>query len=337
MAIELDNANQEETSCICGATDITNHRILARDEISSEIFQYVTCNACGTERLSPRPVVSTIGRYYPTDYYAHTTPESTRGARSSPLERFLYFIFFAPKNERPFWVRKLHWLFYLLFFPIRYRTRLCFYPTKLRRVFEFGAARGDDLYTFRDIGWDVSGCEPSKKACEIARSRGIPLHCSTAEDVNLKNDYYSCVLINNVFEHLHNPLLILEKSHSALVDNGVLLLILPNHDSLAAKLFGAAWPGYDAPRHLWGFSPTSLTRALKATGFKIETIQHQAPTTWCWHAALAGQRLPTPVSRLRQIASSRFAYLMLPVGIVFSLLKKGDFIRVVARKNSAAT
>ena len=335
MAIELDNVNQEEALCICGATDTTSDRILARDEISSEIFQYVKCRVCGAERLSPRPVVSSISQYYPSDYYAHTAPESVRGARSSPLELLLYFVFFAPKNERSFWIRRLHWLLYLLFFPIRYRTRLCFYPTKTRRVFEFGAARGDDLYTFRDIGWDVSGCEPSKNACEIAHSRGIPLQCLTAEEANLNKDHYSCILINNVFEHLHNPSLVLDKCHSALVDNGVLLLILPNHDSLAAKLFGAAWPGYDAPRHLWGFSPASLTRVLEATGFKIETIQHQAPTTWCWHAALAGQRLPTSVSRLRQIASSSLAYLMLPVGIVFSLLKKGDFIRVVARKHSA--
>lgn len=325
----------EHVPCICGCSALSRERIAARDPISSEVFEYVTCGECGTERLSPRPVRSAIGRYYPSSYYAHVlSAPSTRTGQSS-LKRLLYYVFFAPADERPTGLNRFRWVLSAVFFPIRYRTQLCFKPPALRRIFEFGAACGDDLVAFREMGWEVQGCEPSRGACEIAQSRGLSVHCATAEDANVQDSRYSCILMNNVFEHVHDPGLVLAKCHKALIDDGVLVLIVPNHRSISARVFGACWPGYDAPRHLWGFAADSMRRILTNAGFAIETIIQQSPTAWCWEAVLDGRGSPVPAVGLRRFLARRVSFLMLPVGVAFSLLGRGDFMRVVARKRRA--
>lgn len=323
---------REEPSCVCGSSKLAQKVVVARDPVTAEVFTYVKCGHCGTERISPRPGSADIGRYYPSTYYAHSVSGSLAVPPAPLLKRILYFLFFAPANERPAAFAALRLLLYPVLFPIRHRTPVCFTPPAIRRVFEFGAARGDDLCFFRHMGWEVAGCEPSSAACEVARSRGILLECAAAEEAKVQESRYSCILLNNVFEHVHDPAQVLAKCHAGLVDDGVLILIVPNHASVSAALFGAAWPGYDAPRHLWGFTTGSMRQILRESGFTVETISHQAPTAWCWKTVLEGGGSPSAVGKLRQFMAARLPAVMLPLGIIFSLMGRGDFIRVIARK-----
>lgn len=322
----------EEPMCVCGATVIFRRFILARDPVSLETFKYVTCTKCGTQRISPRPVRVAISHYYPPLYYAHVSSESQEVSLATWLKRLLYYVFFATAREKPRILYPLWLLLYPILFPLRYRTQVCFVPPKIRRVFEFGAGRGSDLCEFRKMGWEVTGCEPSPRGCEAAKANGILLQCAAAEDAYLPESHFSCILMNNVIEHIHDPSLVLKKSYNSLIPDGVLVLILPNHSSISSRLFGASWPGYDAPRHLWGFTVNSIRHILHMSGFEIEVIRHQAPTRWCWEAVLDGRGSPVPVGEIRKYLATKLPWLLLPLGIAFSLIGQGDFIRVIARK-----
>ena len=77
------------------------------------------------------------------------------------------------------------------------------------------------------------------------------------------------VLLSHVLEHVPNPLEVLEKLRGRLRPGGRLLLSVPNVESLQAQVFGGYWLGYDMPRHLWHFSPSTLGHLVRRAGFEI--------------------------------------------------------------------
>ena len=318
--------------CICGESMTSGRQILARDEVHGGTFTYETCGRCLTERVQPRPAPSDIGQYYPNTYYAYNGSTAAPASLSDRVKRLVYETYYATPNERGAWIRALRWPLALLLYPLRFRTNLAFRPPGQRRIFEIGAATGTDLVEFRAAGWEVGGCEPSDKACAVAKQRGITLQNCPAETAELPAGSLGCVLINNVFEHLHDPAGVLTKIHGALVDDGALVIVVPNHACWAAKHFGAAWPGYDPPRHLWGFTPESIRQLIQQSGFVVEYIAHKAPQQWCWEACIAGTRLPDGAVRGHSRFRKYLPAVLVPIGALLSVSGNGDFIKVVARK-----
>lgn len=318
----------ETVACVCGESRTASSPIRARDDLTGRRFDYLRCARCGIERCSPRPVAGAIGAYYPASYAAHVVRAESLAAR---IKRLVYVTFWAGENR----LGKLRPLLRLLLWPIRGRTVLAFRAPPGRRVFEFGAAAGNDLAVFRDAGWDVSGCEPSARACALAAARGIILQNCPAEAAALVPASVSCILLNNVFEHLHDPVRVLQICAAALRPGGVLVLILPNHAGWSARLFGPAWPGYDAPRHLWGFAPRPLVGLLARHGFRTEHIYHQAPGRWAWQSALDGRHAADPPPAWRRRAARWLVPALLPIGVLAAMLGQGDFIKVVARRSTA--
>lgn len=315
----------ETVACLCGETRTAGPPLRARDGLTGRRFDYLRCAGCGIERCSPRPVAAAIGSYYQDGYAAHVVRGESLASR---LKHLVFLTFWAEENR----LGPLRPLLRLLLWPIRGRSVLAFRAPPGRRVFEFGAAAGNDLAVFRAAGWEVSGCEPSARACALAASRGIILQNCPAEAATPAPASVSCILLNNVFEHLHDPVRVLRTCHAALRPDGVLVLILPNHAGWSARLFGAAWPGYDAPRHLWGFAPRPLAALLARHGFRTEHIYHQTPGRWAWQSALDGRHAADPPPAWRVRAARWLALPLLPVGMLGALLRRGDFIKVVARR-----
>jgi hypothetical protein len=122
--------------------------------------------------------------------------------------------------------------------------------------------------------------------------RGFTLQPCNAEAAVLP-DGVTCVYMNNVFEHLHDPYAVLAKSRAGMPPGGLVVLVVPNHRSWAAALFGTAWPGYDRPEHIWGFTPPSIRGVLERVGFDVLSIDQKYPfTTHCWWTGISGVRLP---------------------------------------------
>jgi SAM-dependent methyltransferase len=324
---------RETPACVCGETATTARSTSSRDEGSGETFRYCECAACGLERLSPRPTPSEIGRYYPDTYYAYHADETGRPpSLADRIKRLTYQSFYAHRTERAAWVGRFRWLFMAALYPLRHKSVLAFAQPEVRRVFEFGAATGNDLVEFRSAGWEVAGCEPSAQACAVAARRGITLQNCSAEDAELPRDFFSCIYMNNVFEHLHDPPSVLRKCYDALIGGGLLILVVPNHASWSARIFGSSWPGYDPPRHLWGFSPRPIRKLLEASGFRVECVNHRFSSRWCWMGSIERRGpLPGP-PRLQRLAARMLPVLLTPAGMLAAGLRHGDFLRVVACK-----
>lgn len=323
----------ETVPCLCGNAD-SSVVVPALDPIERTVWTYRRCPACSLERLSPRPPIESMGRYYPDEYSPYRDPAPEEASRADRVKRLVYETYFADPEERSAIVRRYWPALKAVLLPFRQHSVLSFRPPRLpRRVFEFGAGSGGDLVEFRAAGWEVAGCEPSRVAAELAATRGIELQVCNAEAAVLP-DGLSCVYMNNVFEHLHDPPAVLAKAHASLAPGGVVVVIVPNHASWAARMFGEAWPGYDPPRHIWGYTPRAIRGVFERAGFRDVSVAQKYPlSSYCWAAGLGGGRVRDRSKRsLGSRAVQVFGRSVLLGGFVSAMAGGGDYMRVVARK-----
>lgn len=75
---------------------------------------------------------------------------------------------------------------------------------------------------------------------------------------------------------------VLTRAHTNLLPSGIVVVIVPNHASWAARMFGSQWPGYDPPRHIWGYTPRGIKGVFERAGFNEVTVSHKYPlSTYC--------------------------------------------------------
>jgi hypothetical protein len=69
-----------------------------------------------------------------------------------------------------------------------------------------------------------------------------------------------------------DPVAVLQKLWCALAPGGRIIVAVPNHEGLVARLFGAHWHGWDPPFHLIHFDAASLRGILESAGFRLDRV-----------------------------------------------------------------
>jgi hypothetical protein len=93
------------------------------------------------------------------------------------------------------------------------------------------------------------------------------------EITELRDDYAAIVFWHSL-EHLRAPGSALEHAVHLLTERGVLVVAVPNLDSLQAAAFGSAWLALDPPRHLVHLSTHVLIARLRELGLRVERVSH---------------------------------------------------------------
>lgn len=115
----------------------------------------------------------------------------------------------------------------------RLRKRF-FLDNTQRRVLEIGSGDGQQLLAFKELGWDVLGCEPSSALCRVAEGKGIPsfqglFSKGTVPKLPSRFNNVDVVLLSYTFDHLPDPRDFLQTAKSILnEDDG--LLVVEVHD-----------------------------------------------------------------------------------------------------------
>ena len=135
-------------------------------------------------------------------------------------------------------------------------------------VLEVGSSTGLLLTLFLDVGWEVTGVEPSKKSVEYAKNHGIRTINKTFEKADIDGKY-DVVIFNHVLEHLKDPEEVLKKAYGLLKDDGILVINVPNAGSLSARVYKNNWKYLLPEEHLWQFTPGSLKELLNKQKFSI--------------------------------------------------------------------
>ena len=105
------------------------------------------------------------------------------------------------------------------------------------RLVEGGIGSGRNLVEFSDLGYDVTGFDLMPESVRHVRNRGI-------EDVRVhdlgkpwpveKKSLKAAVLLD-VLEHVEDPVQVLRHVHTALEDNGAVIITVPAHPWLFSR------------------------------------------------------------------------------------------------------
>jgi SAM-dependent methyltransferase len=243
-----DGAANPRRSCWCGDSQLT--------PFSPE---YLSCARCGT-------LVSQVGLgaeqacvrdddrdYYGKDYWL----------KHQSGEFGLPEIHGRTRRDLP--ERCLHWL----------RTVLAYRPPPAR-VLELGCAHGAFVALLRWAGYDAAGLEVSPWVVEFARRTfGVPVYLGPVEQQPLPPASLDVIVLNDLLEHLTDPLATLGRCAELLADDGLLVVQTPcfpeelSHEELSARghRFLEMMTGEVTVEHVYLYSRRALERLLAAVGF----------------------------------------------------------------------
>ena len=268
----------------CGSGKRDARRYSRHDDagIMPDIWHMVGCADCGSLYLDPRPDAESLPRAY-QDYYTHQAehedvPDSGAGGLLwSLIHGYLNWRFGMRRTPS----NKLGALVFSIIEPLR--LKLDYYGRHLTRrrfpkpgrLLDVGCGNGAFLMRAREMGWDVTGCEPDAKAVAACHAQGLDVIQGDVFSPALDGHRFDVVTISHVLEHVADPRALLNRAHMLLRPGGVLWVAVPNPGSLGLRFFGAAWRGLHAPFHLCIPSQDQLMFLVRSAKFRALKIMRR--------------------------------------------------------------
>lgn len=220
-----------------------------------EGFEIQFCPSCGLGVTTPALPAAEIGRYYPETYYGR------ENVRFNSLFEFLVRLF----RQR--------------------RAKVISRRATPGPVLDVGCGRGLTLHYLKDLGFEAHGMEFSDTAAWHARNTlGLAVETGDFLLSPHQKGIYNAVVFWHSLEHLPRPAEALARAKELLRPGGLLVVAVPNLDSLQGSLFGRHWFHLDVPRHYFHFNSDNLNAVLKNLGFRVVQEDHfsfeQNPYGW---------------------------------------------------------
>lgn len=221
------------------------HFLTVKDHsVSKEIFDLYYDEELDMLITSPQPDLQNLGRYYESeDYISHTDN------KRSLFEKAYHFV----KN-------------------IALQNKLNLInnqqPQK-GKILDIGAGTGDFLLTAKNDGWETIGVEPSDRAKNSAKQKGI----SFVEEMStLENHSLDVITMWHVLEHVPDLKHQIQELKRLLKPTGTLIVAVPNFKSYDAKHYGEFWAAFDVPIHFWHFSKKAIQSLFERVDMKLEKV-----------------------------------------------------------------
>lgn len=147
------------------------------------------------------------------------------------------------------------------------------------RLLDIGCGTGWTTAIWRKNGFKTVGLEPSLQRGKLAQEKyGIEIYHAHIERFEPK-EKFDLVIMRHLLEHIKDPQELLSKIHSFLHKDGLLLVVIPNINSLGRYLFREhfAWV---LPWHLHFYNPKTLTMLLEKNGYKKMKIYQMPSPLW---------------------------------------------------------
>lgn len=278
-------------------------------------FSMVRCTNCGLVYLNPRPDADEMWAHYPESY--------------EPYQRAVRA-----------WQSKIGRVVHRL----RLRSRLRLVDRLSEdggNLLDVGCASGGFLWELQAHGrWQVQGVEIDSRSASFAQERlGLDVFIGDLREAGLPSDSFDIITMWDVIEHLPDPSATLVEIERLLRPGGQLIVSTPNLRSWDARLFGRYWIGLDFPRHLYVFSPETLSSLLRHAGLEVMEFFcfYGRYTTFALSLAIwfNAHSTSTGLQRLfRAITSAApLRYVTLPYFWLVDQLKRGTIMTLVARKS----
>jgi SAM-dependent methyltransferase len=192
------------------------------------------CLRCQLVQVNPLPSQTEVNRLYQGDYW----------------KNFSFYSSQLPAHEKYFRkkiadIKKLH---------------------KSGRLLDVGCAFGVLLKEADSQGFVSEGIDISGYAVKQCLKNNLKAATGVITEVK-KNNYYDVVTAFEVIEHERDPLSTIKTVYQLLKPSGLLVMSIPDSNSLSSKIMGKYWFGYRNKEHLFHFTKDSLNLLLNKGGF----------------------------------------------------------------------
>ncbi len=132
-----------------------------------------------------------------------------------------------------------------------------------QKILDIGTGQGYLLEVAEDYDFDCYGIEISKYASERANKK-FPnkIFCGNLKDAKYKDCYFDVITLTDVLEHLKNPSEIFKEICRILKPNGIIVLTVPNFDSITRKILQKNWFQYK-DEHITYWNKKSINFVLR--------------------------------------------------------------------------
>jgi 2-polyprenyl-3-methyl-5-hydroxy-6-metoxy-1,4-benzoquinol methylase len=301
------------------------------------------CDVCKLVFVSPQAKKEDYENYYDSSYVSHyaipkvAKPVSKRSKKMGEFRAMVWqYVYGVPLGLTV----KISWLkmFFLQIFKRSkyFRIRPINFKNSGIRVLDVGSGSGSYIWTLKNLGWKVSGLEASDSMVKQSNANSLDVYCgfSIAEYWNTPS--FDFITLNQVFEHVDDSKKMLNEIHQSLFENGVLIMNLPNVESVPMHIFKSFWYGLDSPRHNVLYSPRVLKKMLNENGFNVISM-YTASSTSGWSGSIEyllrdflHLKISSDQIRKNKWVNSFFK----PIVKLCDLLGIGDNLYVFAKKQS---
>jgi 2-polyprenyl-3-methyl-5-hydroxy-6-metoxy-1,4-benzoquinol methylase len=138
-----------------------------------------------------------------------------------------------------------------------------------KELLDIGCGNGHFLAAAKEKGWNINGVElDPETAARAAKLTGLRIAPSLQEISSEKK--FQVITLWHVLEHVYELEEYFQFFKNRLAKEGKLLLALPNPASFDANYFEEYWAAYDVPRHIYHFTPATITALAAKYGFTLK-------------------------------------------------------------------
>ena len=223
---------------VCNSTQTSLFLECKDNTVSRETFQIVQCDLCGFKFTNPRPEEDKLGVYYKSeDYVSHSNTK--KGFINSTYQS----------------VRK---------YTLLKKLQLISKYYKSGKILDIGCGTGEFLNTCKNAKWETIGIEPDPDARKMAADNfGLDIRQESALK-DLTEHSFDIISMWHVLEHVPRLNERIEELKRLIKPNGIIIIAVPNCNSLDAKIYKENWAAYDVPRHLYHFTPKDIELLFKS-------------------------------------------------------------------------
>lgn len=154
------------------------------------------------------------------------------------------------------------------------------------RVLDIGCGLCESLGYHLARGCEAYGVEVDANVSQIAKRHQLNVHCGQFDAALYEPASFDVVTLDQVVEHLTNPVQTLAAISRILKSGGRLIISTPNPDGWGSRVFGARWIHWHVPYHLHFFSGRSMAMTAALTGYSVERRAVVTNSSWLhfqWH------------------------------------------------------
>lgn len=228
---------------ICENDQLTDIMQVEDHFLTNKRFHLAKCSHCGFLITNPRPVASDLSKYYQSiDYLSHSKENKSVTSK----------LYSLVKN-----------------YSLGKKHQLITSFKKPGTLLDIGSATGEFLHYFNKKNWTVTGVEPAETPRQFSIET-YGLNVLKEEKIDqLPAGHFDVITLWHVLEHVPDLNGRMEQISKMLASDGLLVIALPNHLSWDAQHYGNYWAGYDVPRHLYHFTPDTISKLLSKYDFEI--------------------------------------------------------------------